>query len=74
MFLLPGLIIALYVTDKRLSQPEEIEGWVGYNFPGRGDKYSSMKYHWYHFSGVDWDDSRRKNAIYKFQSIAGNVK
>lgn len=25
MFLLPGLIIALYVTDKRLSRPEEIE-------------------------------------------------
>lgn len=24
-----------------------------------------MKYHWYHFSGIDWDDSRRKNAIYK---------
>ncbi|MBN4842017.1 hypothetical protein H4F85_28230, partial [Citrobacter braakii] len=44
---------------------EEIEGWVGYNFPGRGDKYSSMKYPWYHFSGVDWDDSRKKNAIYK---------
>lgn len=25
MFLLPGLIIALYVTDQRLSRPEEIE-------------------------------------------------
>ena len=55
------------VTERNddISQPEEIEGWVGYNFPGRGDKYSSMKYHWYHFSGVDWDDSRKKSAIYK---------
>ena len=25
MFLLPGLIVTLYVTDKRLSRPEEIE-------------------------------------------------
>jgi len=48
-----------------ISQPEEVEGWVGYNFPGRGETYSSMKYHWYHFSGIDWDDSRKTNAIYK---------
>lgn len=48
-----------------ISQPEEVEGWVGYNFPGRGETYSSMKYHWYHFSGIDWDDSRKKSAIYK---------
>ncbi|KAI9932117.1 hypothetical protein ASPWEDRAFT_171758 [Aspergillus wentii DTO 134E9] len=47
------------------SCPEEIEGWVGWDFPGRGDKYSSMKYHWYHFSGLDWDDSRKEKAIYK---------
>ena len=25
MFLLPGLVIALYVTDTRLSRPEELE-------------------------------------------------
>lgn len=38
---------------------------MGFDFPGRGDTYSSMKYHWWHFNGVDWDQSRKKNAIFK---------
>jgi alpha-amylase len=24
-----------------------------------------MKYHWNHFSGTDWNDKTRTNAIYK---------
>jgi alpha-amylase len=24
-----------------------------------------MKYHWQHFNGVDWDDERQENAIFK---------
>ena len=48
-----------------ISYPEKIEGWVGYNFPGRGNTYSAMKYHWYHFSGVDWDHARKQAAVYK---------
>lgn len=24
-----------------------------------------MKYHWWHFTGTDWDDSRSSSAIYK---------
>ncbi|KAJ9264736.1 CAZyme family GH13 [Paecilomyces variotii] len=54
-----------------ISKPERIEGWVGYDFPGRGEKYSSMKYHWYHFSGIDYNAIDNKNAIYK---IAGPGK
>lgn len=48
-----------------ISQPQTISGWVGFDFPGRGGKYSSMKYHYQHFNGVDWDDSREKHAIFK---------
>jgi alpha-amylase len=44
---------------------------VGFDFTGRGDLYSSMKYRWHHFNGVDWDESQKKNAIYK---IAGPNK
>ena len=40
-----------------ISRPLTIDGWVGFDFPGRGEKYSSMKYHWQHFTGVDWDDA-----------------
>ncbi|KAF7593846.1 hypothetical protein BBP40_010781 [Aspergillus hancockii] len=48
-----------------ISVPEEIEGWVGFNFPGRHSIYSSMKYRRHHFSGVDWDESRKQKAIYR---------
>ncbi|KAF4245484.1 hypothetical protein CNMCM8980_009500 [Aspergillus fumigatiaffinis] len=57
--------------DVEISRPKEIEGWVAFDFPGRGDFYSSMKYRWYHFNGVDWDELQKKNAIYK---IAGPNK
>ncbi|EAW07299.1 putative alpha-amylase [Aspergillus clavatus NRRL 1] len=50
-----------------IGRPKEIEGWVGFDFPGRGDLYSSMKYHWQHFNGVDWDQAQQKNAIYKIK-------
>lgn len=50
---------------KEVSEPYEIEGWVGFDFPGRGDKYSSMKWHWEHFSGTDFNQENGKKAIYK---------
>jgi alpha-amylase len=50
---------------KEISEPYEIEGWLGFDFPGRGDKYSSQKYHWYHFSGTDFNAENNKRAIYK---------
>ncbi|KAF2744028.1 glycoside hydrolase family 13 protein [Sporormia fimetaria CBS 119925] len=50
---------------KVVSEPYEIDAWVGFDFPGRGDKYSSQKYHWYHFSGTDFNQENGKKAIYK---------
>lgn len=47
------------------SDPYEIKAWVGFDFPGRGDKYSKQKLHWYHFSGVDYNAANDKSAIYK---------
>ena len=41
--------------DKEITDAYEIEGWTGFNFPGRGDKYSDFKWHWYHFTGTDYD-------------------
>ncbi|OQD82327.1 hypothetical protein PENANT_c022G08872 [Penicillium antarcticum] len=51
--------------NREISQPEYIDGWVGFEFPGRGTKYSSMKYHWQHFTGVDWNQKHNEHAIYK---------
>ena len=50
---------------KDVSEPYEIEAWVGFDFPGRGDKYSKMKYHWEHFSGTDYNAENGKTAIYR---------
>ncbi|KAJ5894965.1 hypothetical protein N7495_006656 [Penicillium taxi] len=51
-----------------ISQPETIAGWVGFDFPGRAGKYSSMEYRREHFNAVDWDHLQNRQAIYK---IAG---
>ncbi len=32
---------------------QQIEIYSNFTFPGRGDKYSSMKWHWWHFDAVN---------------------
>lgn len=51
--------------NKNISDPYEIEAWVGFHFPGRKGKYSKMKWHWYHFSGVDYNATNDQTGIYK---------
>ncbi|KAK4054314.1 hypothetical protein OIO90_003547 [Microbotryomycetes sp. JL221] len=53
--------------NKEVSDMLEIEGWTGFNFPGRNKKYSEMEWHHYHFTGVDWDAKTETKAIYKIQ-------
>jgi alpha-amylase len=50
---------------KTTSDPYEIDAWLGFDFPGRGEKYSAQKYHWFHFSGTDYNANNNKTAIYK---------
>ncbi|KAJ6145852.1 hypothetical protein N7470_009747, partial [Penicillium chermesinum] len=51
--------------NKEISDPQTIACWVGFDFPGRAGKYSSMKYRREHFNGVDWDDLQKEHAIFK---------
>jgi glycosidase len=53
--------------NRDTSEPYEIQAWLGFEFPGRGEKYSKQKYHWYHFSGTDYNAANGKKAIYKLQ-------
>ncbi|KAK4493663.1 hypothetical protein PRZ48_014848 [Zasmidium cellare] len=53
--------------NQEKSDAYEINAWLGFDFPGRGDKYSKMKYHWYHFSGTDYNAANEKKAIYKLK-------
>lgn len=52
---------------KEVTDPYQISAWLGFDFPGRGDKYSKQKYHWYHFSGTDYDAKNERNAIFKLK-------
>ncbi|MBA2795379.1 alpha-amylase [Streptococcus porcinus] len=47
-----------------ISDPYEIEGWTGFNFLGRNDKYNNFKWHWYHFTGIDYDARNNETGIY----------
>ena len=47
-----------------VSRPHEIEAWIGFDFPGRGDRHSAQKYGAEHFNGTDYDALTRKSAIY----------
>ena len=46
--------------------PKKIIAWTKYNFTARNNKYSDFKWNYNHFNGTDWDESGRKNAIFRF--------
>lgn len=41
--------------NRPLGDARKIKSWTQFDFPGRGDKYSSMKWHWWHFDSVDYN-------------------
>lgn len=41
--------------NRPLGEARNIKSWTQFTFPGRGDKYSSMKWHWWHFDSVDYN-------------------
>lgn len=66
---LPWVLTGESTTDrnKQISDVQEIKAWLGFDFPGRGDKYSAQKYHWYHFTGTDYDAETGRKGIFKIQ-------
>lgn len=52
--------------NETTSGTYSIKAWTQFNFPGRGDKYSSFKWNASCFDGVDYDDNLKKNCIYRF--------
>lgn len=51
--------------SKEISEPHEIEGWTGFNFTGRGNKYSKFKWNYNHFNGVDTDAHTGEHGIFR---------
>jgi alpha-amylase len=58
-------------SDNRLAAiggVEKIKVWTQFDFPGRGDKYSSMKWRWWHFDSVDHNMYQPgRYQIYRFK-------
>ncbi|OMC66283.1 alpha-amylase [Paenibacillus sp. FSL H7-0326] len=50
---------------KDISKPFEIEGWTKFDYPGRGDKYSSFKWNHTHFNGTDYDAKTNRTGIFR---------
>lgn len=50
---------------KELEAPREIEAWTYFEFPGRNGKYSSFKWNFNHFSGVDFDVKKNEKGIFR---------
>lgn len=63
-------VLAIQENQENRNQNESeaklIKAWTKYTFPGRCDTYSSFKWNWTHFHGVDWDDITATASIYKF--------
>lgn len=54
---------------------ERIKSWTQFTFPGRGDKYSSMKWHWWHFDSVDYNSYNPSyRAVYRMKDKSFDTK
>ena len=43
--------------NRPLGDSREIRSWTGYDFKGRGDAHSTMKWHWWHFGSIDYNST-----------------
>lgn len=48
-----------------ISEVKEIEAWTKFNFTGRADKYSTFKWNWTHFSGVNSDARTGEQGVFR---------
>ncbi len=51
--------------EKEISEPHDIEGWTGFNFPGRNGKYSDFEWNFTHFTGTDYDQKEDREGIFR---------
>ncbi len=51
--------------NKEIGKAKDISGWTGFDFPGRGGKYSEFKWNFNHFNGVDYDDLTGRKGIFR---------
>lgn len=52
---------------KVIGEPDLIEAWTGFDFKGRAGAHSSMRWNKDHFTGVDFDNKSKTNAVWRFE-------
>lgn len=52
----------------KLKDDSDAEVWTKFNFPGRGDKYSSLKLDWNCFDGTDWNELTKEGGEMLFNN------
>ena len=58
--------------NKDISEQEIVRVATKFTFPGRKHKYSDFEWNWTHFDGIDYNDSTKENAIFKFKDKSWN--
>lgn len=54
--------------NEPIGELQPIKAWTGFTFPGRGTKYSSLQWHWWHFNAVDINTmASDTSAVYLFE-------
>lgn len=53
--------------NEETGETQQIAAWTHFYFPGRAKKYSDFEWHWYHFTGIDWDQRAKESGVYKFE-------
>ena len=53
--------------NEQISEQETVKVATKFTFPGRKHKYSDFEWNWTHFTGVDYDENSKQNAIYRFK-------
>jgi alpha-amylase len=52
--------------NRSIGDPRTIEAWTHFAFPGRGERYSTLQWHWWHFNAVE-GEADGAHAVYLFE-------
>lgn len=58
--------------EQEISEPQEIEVWTKFTFPGRNGMYSDFTWNASNFSGTDWDEKGGQSGIFRFEGKQWN--
>ena len=53
--------------NQNTSNQEIVRVATKFTFPGRKNKYSDFEWNWTHFAGIDYNESTKEHAIFKFR-------